>query len=72
MNSDSLPTASSSRPTDDAEVLSQRGLNQGETVPEMPSGETLVAGHMGRKAPKDSDNGGRSQFGPRPNMAPET
>src|SRR4051812_29544846 len=39
MNNDSLPTASSPRPTDDAEVLSQRGLNQGGTVPEVPQGD---------------------------------
>ena len=47
MNSYSLPTATSPRPADDTEVLSQRIPDQGETVLEMPQGEIPDAGHMG-------------------------
>ena len=55
MKSDSLPTATSPRPTDDIEVLSQRapiGRIRGET-------------------PMGSNVGGRSKFGPQPDTAPE-
>ena len=47
MNSDSLPMASTPRPTDDTEVLSQRIPGQGEIVLEAPQGETPDVGHMG-------------------------
>ena len=70
MNSDSLPTASSPRPTDDVEVLSQRALNQGEIVLEAPRGDIPDAGRMGGKTPMGSNDGG-SKFGPQPNTAPE-
>ena len=72
MNNDSLLTASSPRPADDTEVLSQRIPDQGEIVLETPPGEIPVAGHMGGKTPMDSDNGGRSKSAPQPNTAPET
>ena len=58
MNSDSLPTASSPRPTDDVEVLSQRVLNQGETVPEAPQGDIPDAGRTRGKTPMGSNAGG--------------
>ena len=70
MNNDSLPTASSPRPTDDTEVLSQRELNQGETVPEAPQGDIPDAGRVGSKIPMGSNDGG-SKFGPQPNTASE-
>ena len=65
MKSDSLPTASSPRPTDDAEVSSQRALNQGETVPEAPQGDLPDSRSRGSQAP------GGSKFGSQPNTAPE-
>ena len=71
MNIDSLPTASSPRPGDDTEVLSQRIPDQGETVLEMPQGKIPDAGHMGGKTPMDSDDGGHSKSGPQPDTAPE-
>ena len=71
MNSDSLPTATSPRPADDIEVLSRRIPGQREAVPETPLGEIPVAGHMGRKTPTDSNNGGRSKSGPQSDTAPE-
>ena len=64
MNNDSLSTASSPNPAEDTKVLSQRMLDQGETVLETPQGEIPDAGHMGGKTPMDSDNGGRSRTGP--------
>ena len=70
MNNDSLPTASSPRPTDDAEVLSQRGLNQGETVPEALQGDIPGVGCTRGKTPLGSNAGG-SKSSPKPNTAPE-
>ena len=64
MNNDSLPTASSPRPTDDVEVLSQRVPNQGEIILEAPQGDIPDTGRMGGKTPMGSDDGGRSKFGP--------
>ena len=64
MNSGSLPTASSPKAAENTEVLSRGILGQGETVPVVPEGETPVAEHMGKKTPMDTDDGGRSQFGP--------
>ena len=70
MNSDSLPTASSPRPTDNVEVLSQRAPSRGEVVLEAPQGDLPDAGRKGSKTPMGSDDGG-SKFGPQPNTAPE-
>ena len=70
MKSDSLPTASSPRPTDDVEVLSQRVLNQGETVPEAPQGDIPGAGRTRGKTPVGPNTGG-SKSSPQPNTAPE-
>ena len=70
MNSDSLPTASSPHPTDGVKVLSQRVLNQGDTVPEAPQGDILDAGRTRGKTPMGSNAGG-SKFSPQPNTAPE-
>ena len=58
MNIDSLPTASSPRPTDDVEVLSQRVLNLGETVPEAPQGDIPDTGRTRGKTPMGSNVGG--------------
>src|SRR4051812_20393433 len=65
LNSYSLPTASSPRPTDNAEVLSQRVPNREEIVLEAPQGDLPDSRHKGSKTPKGS------KFGPRPNTAPE-
>ena len=71
MNSDSILRASTPRPADDSEVLSQRIPDQEETVLETPQGEIPDAGHMGGKTPMDSDDGGRNKFGPQPDTASE-
>ena len=65
MNSDTLPTASSPCPTDNAEVLSQGAPSRGETVAEAPQGDLSDSRSKGSKAP------GRSKFGSQPNTAPE-
>ena len=70
MNSDSLPTAFSPRPTDDTEVLSQRELNQGETVLEAPQGGIPGVGRTRGKTPLGPNAGG-SKSSPQLNTAPE-
>src|SRR4051812_35971648 len=65
MNSDSLPTAYSPRPTDNVEVLSQGAPSRGEVVLEEPQGDLQDSRHKGSKTPKGS------KFGPQPNTAPE-
>ena len=66
MNSASLPTASSPLPTDDAEVESQKGLNQEEVVLEAPQGDLPDSRRKGDETPKGSKSG------PGPDTAPET
>ena len=66
MNSASLPTASSPRDADDAAVESQKGLGQEEEeVSELPQGNLPDFGHEGDQPSKGSE------FGPRPDSAPE-
>ena len=65
MNSASLPTASSPLPTDDAEVESQKGLNQEEVVLEVPLGDLPDCRPKRGKAPEGSKSG------PGPDTAPE-
>ena len=70
MNSDSPLTASSPRPTDDIDVLSQRVPNEGETVPAAPQGDIPDAGRTRGKTPQGPNAGG-SKSSPQPNTAPE-
>ena len=75
MNSESLPMTSSPKATDNTEVLSRRIPDQGEdqeAIPVVPKGKTSVAEHMGGQTPMDTNDGGRIQFVPQPNAAPET
>ena len=65
MNSASLPTATSPRPTDDAEVESQKGPSQEEVAPEAPQGDLPDSRRKGDKTPKGSKSG------PGPDTAPE-
>ena len=65
MDSDPLPSASSPRPTDNVEVLSQGAPNRGEVVLEAPQGDLPDSRRKGSKTPKGS------KFGPQPNTAPE-
>ena len=75
MNSESLPTASSSKAADNTEVLSRRIPDQGEdqeAVPVVPEGEAQASGHVGEQTPMDTGDWGRIQFDPQPHTAPET
>ena len=65
MNSESLPTASSPRPTDNVEVLSQGAPSRGKIVPEAPQGDLPDSKSKGSKTP------GGSKFGSQPNTAPK-
>ena len=66
MNSTSLPTASSPLPTNDAEVESQKGLNQEEVVLEAPQGD------LPDSRPKVDKTTEGSMSGPGPDTAPES
>src|SRR3954469_18069994 len=61
----SLPTASTPRPMDNAEVLSQRAPSRGEVVLEAPQGDLPNPRRKGSKTPTGS------KYGPQPNTAPE-
>ena len=67
----SLPTATTHRPADDTEVLSQRFREQGEAALEMPQGEIPDAGNMGSKIPMDYADGSRSKLGSQPDTISE-
>ena len=76
MDSGSPPPASSPKATDNAEVLSRRTLpGQGEVrgaVKAAPEGDTSAAENMGELTPMETGDGGHVQFGPQPNVIPET
>ena len=63
----SLPTATSPRPADDTEVLSQRLPEQGEVTLETPQGGIPNVGHAGFKIPADRVNESHGQPGSQPN-----
>ena len=65
VNSTLLLTASSPLPMDDAEVESQKGLNQEEVVLEGPQGDRPDSRPKGGKTPEGS------KPGPGPDTAPE-
>src|SRR4051812_18923682 len=65
MSSDTLLTASSPRPTDNAEVLSQKAPSRGEVALEAPQGDLPDPGRKGSKTPTGS------KFGPPPNTVLE-
>ena len=67
----SLPTATSHRPADDTDVLSQRVPKQGEATLETPQGEIPDAGHTGHKIPTDYADESRSKLGSQPDTVPE-
>ena len=71
MNSASLPTATSPRPTDDAEVESQKGLNQEEVVLEAPQGDLPDSRPKGDEAPKGSKSGPGPDTALEPSVIPE-
>ena len=71
MNSLSLPTATSPRPTDDAEVESQKGPSQEEVVLEAPQGDLPDSRRKGDKTPKGSESGLEPDTASESSMVPE-
>ena len=59
----SLPTATTSRPADNTEVLSQRFPEQGEVTLETTQGEIPGARHKGSKLPAGYADESRSKLG---------
>ena len=72
MNSGSLPTASTPRPTDNAEVLSQKAPSQGEVILGAPHGDLLDPGYQGSEAPTGSEFGPQPNTAPKPSMVPDS
>ena len=76
MESESPPPASPPTATDNTEVLSRRTLpGQGEVreaAKTAPKGDTPAAENMGEPTPMETGDGGHVQFGPQPNVIPET
>ena len=72
MNSASLPMASSLLPVDDAEVESQKGLNQEEVVLEAPQGDLPESSPKGDEAPEGSKSGPGPDTAPEPSVIPES
>ena len=72
MNSASLLTAYSPLPTNDAEVESQKGLNQEEVVLVVPQGDLPDSRPKGGKAPEGSKSGPGPDTTPEPSTAPDS
>ena len=76
MESESPPPASSPTAADNTEVSSQRTLPELGEVPEaaktMSRGDASAAENMGEPTPMETGDGGHVQFGPQPNVIPET
>ena len=68
----SLPTASSPRPTDDTEVLSQQVPIREEVVLEVPQGDLPDSRSKGDKTPQGSKSGSRPDAAPEPSKVPES
>ena len=68
----SLSTASSPRPTDDTEVLSQQGPIQEEVVLEAPQGDLPDSRSKGDETPQGSKSGPRPNTAPEPSKVPES
>ena len=68
----SLPMASSPRPTDDTEVLSQQVPSREEVVLEAPQGDLPDSRSNGDKTPQGSKFGSRPNTAPEPSKVPES
>ena len=67
----SLPTATTPRPIDDTEVLSQRLPERGEVAVEAPQGGIPDVGHAGFKIPAGRVDESHSRPGSQPNTVSE-
>ena len=72
MDSDPLPSASSPRPMENVEVLSQGAPNRGEVDLEAPQGDLPDYRHKGSKTPKGSKFGPQSNTTPEPPVVPDS
>nr|XP_040249457.1 nucleolin-like [Aegilops tauschii subsp. strangulata] len=76
MESESPPRASPPTAMDDTKVLSHRASPGHravqETLKTVPEGNALAAENMGGAIPMKTNGGGIDQFGPQPNLIPET
>ena len=72
MNSFLLPTASTPRPTDNAEVLSQKVPSQGEVVLEAPQGDLPDFGQKEGGTPEGSKSGPVPDSVPEPVVVPKS
>ena len=68
----SLPKASSPRPTDDTEVLSQQVPSREEVVLEAPQGDLPDSRGEGDKISQGSKSGSRPNTTPEPSKVPES
>ena len=68
----SLPTATSPHPTDDAEVLCQQVPSPEEVVLEAPQGDLLDSWRKGDKTPKGSESGLEPDTVLEPSMVPDS
>ena len=68
----SPPPAHSPKAKDDAEVLSRRTFPGRGEAQEAPEGDASIAGHQGEQIPMETGGEGRIQFGPQPDLIPET
>ena len=72
MSSETPPAAYSPKDKGDDEVLSQRTfLGRGEAQ-EVPEGEAPITEQQGELIPRETGEEGRTQFGPQPDLIPET
>ena len=72
MNCGSLPTASTPRPTDNAEVLSKQAPSQGEVVLGAPRGDFQDPGYQASEAPMGFEFGPQPETAPEPSMVPDS
>ena len=72
MNNGSPPTASTPRPTGNAEVLSQKAPSQGEVILGAPHGDLPDLGYQGSEAPTGFEFGPQPDTAPEPSMVPDS
>ena len=72
MNNGSLLTASTPRPTDNAEVVSLEAPSQGEAVLGAPHSDLPDPEYQGSEAPTGSEFGPQSNTTPEPSMVPDS
>ena len=72
MASETPPAAYSPKAKGDDEVLSQRTFPGRVEAQEAPEGEAPIVKHQGEPIPQETGKEGRTQFGPQPDLIPET